>query len=39
MLKKEITISQLRAREVASRVKVSEREIDHFMETQKPRGQ
>jgi peptidyl-prolyl cis-trans isomerase SurA len=37
-VKKEITISQLRGREVASRVKVSEREIDHFMETQSQVG-
>lgn len=37
-VKKEITISQLRAREVSSRVKVSEREIDHFMETQNQEG-
>lgn len=37
-VKKEITISQLRAREVSSRVKVSEREIDHFMETQSQEG-
>jgi peptidyl-prolyl cis-trans isomerase SurA len=37
-VKKEITLSQLRGREVASRVKVSEREIDHFMETQEQEG-
>ncbi|MBT4032664.1 MAG: molecular chaperone SurA, partial [Methylococcales bacterium] len=37
-VKKEITISQLRGREVASHVKVSEREIDHFMETQSHEG-
>jgi peptidyl-prolyl cis-trans isomerase SurA len=37
-VKKEIIISQLRGREVASRVKVSEREIDHFMETQSQVG-
>ena len=37
-VKKEITISQLRGREVASHVKVSEREIDYFMETQSQEG-
>ena len=37
-VKKEITISQLRGREVASHVKVSEREIDYFMETQSHEG-
>jgi peptidyl-prolyl cis-trans isomerase SurA len=33
-IRNEIIINQLRAREIGSRIKVSDREIDHFMETQ-----
>ncbi len=33
-LRNEITINQLKAREIGARVKVTEHEIDHYMETQ-----
>jgi len=33
-LRSEIVINQLRAREVGSRVKVTDREVEHFLETQ-----
>ena len=37
-VKNEIVVNQLRGREIGSRVKVTEREIDHYLETQGQAG-
>ncbi|MDD5275012.1 MAG: peptidylprolyl isomerase [Methylovulum sp.] len=38
-MRNEIIINQLRAREIGGRIKVTDREVDHFMETQEKIGE